>query len=83
MKALEAWLTYLRNHEQLLVKKYKPDALLRTANTSNRRLFDEIIIAVQPLSVLPFDLDIALLEGAISLTTSIAMPLASHTGAEI
>ncbi|XP_014680276.1 PREDICTED: proteoglycan 4-like [Priapulus caudatus] len=83
LKALEAWLMYLRQRDQLLGKHYKQEALLRLASTSHVRLFDEIIIAVQPLAVLPFDLDISLLDGATSLTTSFAVtPLTGETGVQ-
>jgi len=61
VRSLDAWAGYLRTRESVLRKHYAPDGLLLLANTAGaavRALTDQLLASLQPLSLLPFKLDL-------------------------
>nr|CAD7393197.1 unnamed protein product [Timema cristinae] len=61
VRSLDAWASYLRTRESVLRKHYNSDSLLLLSNTagaSMRALIDQLVASLQPLSLLPFKLDL-------------------------
>jgi hypothetical protein len=61
VRSLDAWARYLRTRESVLRKHYTAEGLLLLANTSGasvRALADQLLASLQPLSLLPFKLDL-------------------------
>nr|CAD7568152.1 unnamed protein product [Timema californicum] len=61
VRSLDAWASYLRTRESILRKHYNSDSLLLLSNTagaSMRALIDQLVASLQPLSLLPFKLDL-------------------------
>jgi hypothetical protein len=61
VRSLDAWAGYLRTRESVLRKHYAPEGLLLLANTAGasvRALTDQLLASLQPLSLLPFKLDL-------------------------
>ncbi|XP_078579421.1 uncharacterized protein LOC144863760 isoform X3 [Branchiostoma floridae x Branchiostoma japonicum] len=57
LKAVELWLTHLQARYDIVQKHYIPEAFLTLSYTAGRQLFDDVVVIVQPLSLLPFALD--------------------------
>ena len=55
---MDSWLSYLRTRESIIQKHFHPEAFLYLSNTATKGLFDDLLLALQPLSILPFNLDI-------------------------
>lgn len=60
VRSLDAWMSYLRTRETILRKHYNPDSLLLLAQTqtSYRSLLDTLIATLQPLALLPFQIEL-------------------------
>ncbi|XP_076030710.1 uncharacterized protein LOC143018962 isoform X3 [Oratosquilla oratoria] len=58
IRSLDSWLGYLRTRESIIQKHYHPEAFLYLSNTATRPLFDDLLVAVRPLTLLPFNLDL-------------------------
>ncbi|KAJ3641779.1 hypothetical protein Zmor_028257 [Zophobas morio] len=61
VRSLDAWMSYLKTRESILKKHYCKDSLLIMAHTGGlnvRTLLDTLISALQPLALLPFQLDL-------------------------
>ncbi|XP_069675487.1 uncharacterized protein [Periplaneta americana] len=61
VRSLDAWAGYLRTRESVLRKHYSAEGLLLLANTAGasvRALTDQLLASLQPLSLLPFKLDL-------------------------
>ncbi|XP_044730714.1 uncharacterized protein LOC123293839 isoform X2 [Chrysoperla carnea] len=61
VQSLDVWLSYLRMRESILRKHYHSDSLLLMAHTGGsdiRRLIDLLITSLQPLNMLPFQIDL-------------------------
>jgi hypothetical protein len=61
VRSLDAWAGYLRTRESVLRKHYAAEGLLLLANTAGasvRALTDQLLASLQPLSLLPFKLDL-------------------------
>ncbi|PNF18760.1 hypothetical protein B7P43_G03348 [Cryptotermes secundus] len=61
VRSLDAWAGYLRTRESVLRKHYAAEGLLLLANTAGasvRALMDQLLASLQPLSLLPFKLDL-------------------------
>ncbi|GLV31098.1 uncharacterized protein CBL_12172 [Carabus blaptoides fortunei] len=61
VRSLDAWASYLRTRETILRKYYTADSLLLLAQTSGpsmRSLVDTLIATLQPLALLPFQMDL-------------------------
>ncbi|XP_077993304.1 uncharacterized protein LOC144447265 isoform X2 [Glandiceps talaboti] len=54
---LELWLQHVRSRIDTLETLYEPEAFLRLASTGLKSLFEDLLVAVQPLAELPFRLD--------------------------
>lgn len=57
-KLLEFWVLHLRQCTDMLSMHYEPKAFLSLSNSSLKHLFDELLLLLQPLSILTFNLDI-------------------------
>ncbi|XP_066270545.1 uncharacterized protein [Branchiostoma lanceolatum] len=57
LKAVELWLTHLQARYDIVQKHYIPEAFLTLSYTAGRQLFEDVVVIVQPLSLLPFALD--------------------------
>ncbi|XP_024113744.1 iporin isoform X2 [Oryzias melastigma] len=58
LKCLEFWFNHLRSHEDIIVVHYSPSGLLPLSTGAGRDLFEELLLLLQPLALLPFDLDL-------------------------
>ncbi|XP_016524629.1 iporin isoform X1 [Poecilia formosa] len=58
MKSLEFWFNHLYTHEDIIVAHYSPGGFLPLSQGPCKPLFEELLLLLQPLSLLPFDLDL-------------------------
>ncbi|XP_016898650.1 iporin isoform X3 [Cynoglossus semilaevis] len=58
LKSLEFWFTHLHTHEDIIDAHYNRWGLLPLSWGPCRPLFQELLLLLQPLSLLPFDLDL-------------------------
>ncbi|KAF4518860.1 hypothetical protein B566_EDAN006711 [Ephemera danica] len=56
--SLDAWINYLRTRESVLQKHYDPNSFMFLSNSATRSLFDQLVTIIEPLSLLPFKLDL-------------------------
>ncbi|XP_007945110.1 iporin [Orycteropus afer afer] len=57
IRSLEFWFTHLYNHEDVIQTHYQPWGFLRAARTLCAGLWEELLLLLQPLALLPFGLD--------------------------
>ncbi|XP_071943558.1 uncharacterized protein [Antedon mediterranea] len=55
-KCLEVWLNHIRRHPDIVRTYYEKNAFLCQCSTSMNQFFNDLMVAVQPLSLLPFKL---------------------------
>ncbi|XP_038144042.1 iporin isoform X1 [Cyprinodon tularosa] len=58
MKSLEFWFNHLNTHEDIIAAHYSPWGFLPLSHGACKPLFEELLLLLQPLSLLPFDLDL-------------------------
>ncbi|XP_077457247.1 AP-4 complex accessory subunit RUSC2 [Stigmatopora argus] len=58
IKSLEFWFSHLLTHEDIIGAHYNAWGLVPLAQGTCRQLFSELLLLLQPLSLLPFDLDL-------------------------
>ncbi|XP_047237353.1 AP-4 complex accessory subunit RUSC2 isoform X2 [Girardinichthys multiradiatus] len=58
MKSLEFWFDHLYTHEDIIAAHYSPWGFLPLSQGPCKPLFEELLLLLQPLSLLPFDLDL-------------------------
>ncbi|XP_071516962.1 uncharacterized protein [Panulirus ornatus] len=58
IRSLDSWLSYLRTRESVIQKHYHPEAFLYLSNTATKSLYDEFLLSLRPLALLPFNLDL-------------------------
>ncbi|XP_027888742.1 iporin isoform X1 [Xiphophorus couchianus] len=58
MKSLEFWFNHLYTHEDIIAAHYSPWGFLPLSQGPCKPLFEELLLLLQPLSLLPFDLDL-------------------------
>ncbi|XP_074852001.1 AP-4 complex accessory subunit RUSC2 isoform X2 [Carettochelys insculpta] len=58
LRSLEFWFSHLHNHEDVVLAHYQPAGFLCLAHGACQPLFDELLLLLQPLSLLPFSLDL-------------------------
>ncbi|XP_070587391.1 AP-4 complex accessory subunit RUSC2-like isoform X2 [Erythrolamprus reginae] len=58
LRSLEFWFNHLYNHEDVLQAHYQPTGFLPLTRGACRGLFEELLLLLQPLSLLPFGLDL-------------------------
>ncbi|KAJ8289993.1 hypothetical protein GJAV_G00007520 [Gymnothorax javanicus] len=58
VKLLDYWLSHLQSCEDVLTTYYHPTSFIRLSRTSCQPLFEELLILLQPLSLLTFNLDL-------------------------
>ncbi|XP_067841627.1 AP-4 complex accessory subunit RUSC2 isoform X3 [Heptranchias perlo] len=57
-RSLEFWFNHLYNHEDIIGVHYLPTGFLALSHSVCQPLFEELLLLLQPLSLLPFDLDL-------------------------
>ncbi|XP_032425931.1 iporin isoform X2 [Xiphophorus hellerii] len=60
LRALEFWLSHLQSQKDVVTAYYHTWGFLYTSLSRCRPLFQELLLLLQPLSVLPFDLNLLL-----------------------
>ncbi|XP_047228091.1 AP-4 complex accessory subunit RUSC2 [Girardinichthys multiradiatus] len=60
LRALEFWLSHLQSQKDVVTTYYHPWGFLFMSLSSCQPLFQELLLLLQPLSVLPFDLNLLL-----------------------
>ncbi|XP_033114777.1 uncharacterized protein LOC117115180 [Anneissia japonica] len=55
-KCLEVWLNHIRRHPDIVKSYFDQNAFLSQCNRKTSQLFNDLLVAVQPLSLLPFKL---------------------------
>ncbi|XP_036395039.1 RUN and SH3 domain-containing protein 1-like [Megalops cyprinoides] len=58
IKLLDYWLSHLQSCDDVLTTYYHPNSFMRLSHTSCQPLFDELLLLLQPLSLLTFNLDL-------------------------
>ncbi|XP_043544064.1 iporin isoform X3 [Chiloscyllium plagiosum] len=58
IRSLEFWFNHLHNHEDIIGVHYLPTGFLALSHSVCQPLFEELLLLLQPLSLLPFDLDL-------------------------
>uniref|UniRef100_A0A8B9RDJ1 RUN and SH3 domain containing 1 n=1 Tax=Astyanax mexicanus TaxID=7994 RepID=A0A8B9RDJ1_ASTMX len=58
IKRLDFWLSHLQSCSDVLETYYRPTAFMRLSSTSCQHLFEELLLLLQPLSLLTFNLDL-------------------------
>uniref|UniRef100_UPI00398E56C3 AP-4 complex accessory subunit RUSC2 isoform X5 n=1 Tax=Pristiophorus japonicus TaxID=55135 RepID=UPI00398E56C3 len=58
IRSLEFWFNHLYNHEDIIGVHYLPTGFLALSHSVCQPLFEELLLLLQPLSLLPFDLDL-------------------------
>ncbi|KAM6183801.1 AP-4 complex accessory subunit RUSC2 isoform 2-T2 [Erethizon dorsatum] len=58
IRSLEFWFNHLFNHEDIIQTHYQPWGFLSAAHTVCPGLFEELLLLIQPLALLPFSLDL-------------------------
>ncbi|AWP07650.1 putative iporin [Scophthalmus maximus] len=58
LKSLEFWFNHLYTHEDIIAAHYHPWGFLPLSQGACQPLFEELLLLLQPLSLLPFDLDL-------------------------
>ncbi|KAG9488284.1 hypothetical protein GDO78_007862 [Eleutherodactylus coqui] len=58
IRSLEFWFNHLHNHEDIIWAHYDPVGFLSVSHGVCQPLFEELLLLLQPLSLLPFDLDL-------------------------
>ncbi|CAG5919081.1 unnamed protein product [Menidia menidia] len=58
LKSLEFWFNHLYTHEDIVAAHYSPWGFLPLSHGACQTLFEELLLLLQPLSLLPFDLDL-------------------------
>ncbi|XP_051812909.1 uncharacterized protein rusc1 isoform X2 [Acanthochromis polyacanthus] len=57
-KLLDTWLSHLQSCSDVLETFYRPSSFMRLSLTSCQPLFEELLLVLQPLSLLTFNLDL-------------------------
>ncbi|XP_023379790.1 iporin isoform X2 [Pteropus vampyrus] len=58
IRSLEFWFNHLYTHEDIIQSHYQPWGFLSAAHTVCPGLFEELLLLLQPLALLPFSLDL-------------------------
>nr|XP_056704039.1 AP-4 complex accessory subunit RUSC2 [Euleptes europaea] len=58
IRSLEFWFNHLYNHEDIVQAHYQPVGFLPLSHGVCQGLFEEVLLLLQPLSLLPFSLDL-------------------------
>ncbi|NXL54249.1 RUSC2 protein, partial [Podilymbus podiceps] len=58
IQSLEFWFNHLYNHEDIILAHYQPIGFLCLSHSVCQPLFEELLLLLQPLSLLPFNLDL-------------------------
>ncbi|KAJ8383782.1 hypothetical protein AAFF_G00214690 [Aldrovandia affinis] len=58
IKLLDYWLSHLQSCDGVLTTYYHPTSFMRLTHTSCQPLFEELLLLLQPLSLLTFNLDL-------------------------
>ncbi|NXC40771.1 RUSC2 protein, partial [Penelope pileata] len=58
IRSLEFWFNHLYNHEDIILAHYQPVGFLCLSHGVCQPLFEELLLLLQPLSLLPFNLDL-------------------------
>ncbi|XP_032628852.1 AP-4 complex accessory subunit RUSC2 isoform X1 [Chelonoidis abingdonii] len=58
VRSLEFWFNHLYNHEDIILVHYQPVGFLCLSHSVCQPLFEELLLLLQPLSLLPFSLDL-------------------------
>lgn len=58
LRSLEFWFNHIYMHEDIIAAHYQPSGFLPLSQGACQPMFEEILLLLQPLSLLPFDLDL-------------------------
>uniref|UniRef100_A0A8C5P6W4 RUN and SH3 domain containing 2 n=1 Tax=Leptobrachium leishanense TaxID=445787 RepID=A0A8C5P6W4_9ANUR len=58
IRSLEFWFNHVHNREDMIWAHYEPIGFLSVSDGVCQPLFEELLLLLQPLSLLPFDLDL-------------------------
>ncbi|XP_052096540.1 uncharacterized protein LOC127731744 isoform X2 [Mytilus californianus] len=79
LRLVDYWMGYLRHNSSIVEKYYNQDSVMSLSGTLYERKYSEVLISLQPLAVLPFQLSIEFITSRISLqgseTTSVGKDL--------
>ncbi|XP_078406362.1 AP-4 complex accessory subunit RUSC2 isoform X4 [Cetorhinus maximus] len=68
IRSLEFWFNHLYNHEDIIGVHYLSTGFLALSHSVCQPLFEELLLLLQPLSLLPFDLDLMFEHHVIQMT---------------
>ncbi|XP_026888318.2 iporin isoform X1 [Electrophorus electricus] len=58
LRSLEFWFNHIYTHEDIIAAHYHPWGFLPLSQGACQPMFEELLLLLQPLSLLPFDLDL-------------------------
>ncbi|XP_053085131.1 AP-4 complex accessory subunit RUSC2 isoform X2 [Pangasianodon hypophthalmus] len=58
LQSLEFWFNHIYTHEDIIAAHYHPWGFLPLSQGACQPMFEELLLLLQPLSLLPFDLDL-------------------------
>ncbi|KAL7836171.1 hypothetical protein AOLI_G00274550 [Acnodon oligacanthus] len=58
LRSLEFWFNHMYTHEDIIAAHYHPWGFLPLSQGACQPMFEELLLLLQPLSLLPFDLDL-------------------------
>ncbi|XP_069482893.1 AP-4 complex accessory subunit RUSC2 isoform X2 [Ambystoma mexicanum] len=58
IRSLEFWVNHLYNHEDIILAHFQPVGFMSLSHSICQVLIEEVLLLLQPLSLLPFNLDL-------------------------
>lgn len=58
IRSLEFWFNHLYSHEDIIVAHFQPVSFMSLSHSICQVFFEEVLLLLQPLSLLPFNLDL-------------------------
>ncbi|XP_078530782.1 AP-4 complex accessory subunit RUSC2 isoform X3 [Lissotriton helveticus] len=58
IRSLEFWFNHLYSHEEIIVAHFQPVGFMSLSHSICQVFFEEVLLLLQPLSLLPFNLDL-------------------------
>uniref|UniRef100_T1J3S1 DnaJ homolog subfamily A member 1 n=1 Tax=Strigamia maritima TaxID=126957 RepID=T1J3S1_STRMM len=68
IRSVDSWIVYLCSQQSLIRKYYQPNSFIYLCTSTSKALLEELLLVLQPLSTLPFELDLLFETNVTNLT---------------